>query len=158
LVVLGAVLLSGLAVGTVARLSEPIGSFPGGRLSGEVARPPVSGWSFLGEFERIQLEVSPETPRSINVHSFVHDGTLYVGADFYFPFKRWVYEVMRDSRVTVRARGKLYPMRAVRVSDPGEVESLRSELEHRLALWRGLDPETAPGFQTEVWLFRLESR
>ena len=158
LAALSAALFSGLIVGVVASLSEPIGSFPGEKLSGELVRHPVTNWSFLDEFELIQLEVSPDNPRSVNVHSFVHEGALYVGADFYFPFKRWVHEAMRDSRVTVRARGKLYPMRAVRVSDPGEVAALRGELETRLALWRGLDPETAPGFQTDVWLFRLDSR
>lgn len=155
-IVLSAAVLSGLIVGVVAILTEPIGSFPGGKLSGELVNHPVTDWSFLDEFEEVQLEVAPKNPRSINVHSFVHEGTLYVGADFYFPFKRWIHQVMRDNRVTVRARGKLYRMRAVRVSDPNEAAALRSELERRLATWRGLDPNTTPGFQTEVWLFRLE--
>jgi hypothetical protein len=158
LVVLGATLLAGLIVGIVARSSEPIGSFPGGKLSGELVRHPVMDWSFLDEFEVVQLQVSPENPRSVNVHSFVHEGRLYVGADFYFPFKRWVHIATRDNRVTVRARGKLYRMQAVRISDPSEAAALRVELERRLAIWRGLDPDTAPGFQTEVWLFRLDRR
>ena len=158
LLLLGVALLAGMIVGVVARSSEPIGSFPGGKLSGELVRRPVTDWSFLDEFEMVQLEISPESPRSVNVHSFVHEGRLYVGADFYFPFKRWVHMAMRDNRVTVRARGKLHPMQAVRISDPREAAALRVELERRLAIWRGLDPNTAPGFQTEVWLFRLDPR
>lgn len=156
--VLCASVSTALVVGFVARRSEPIGSFPGGALSGEVASAPVEDWSFLDEFEMVQLQVSPGAPRSINLHSFVLDGALYVGADFYFPFKRWVHEAMRDDRVILRARGVLHPMRATRILDPSEAAALQRELEHRLALWRGLDPETTPGFQTEVWLFRLDSR
>ena len=94
----------------------------------------------------------------MNVHTFVDDGTLYIGADFYFPFKRWVHSVAKNDRVRVRARGLLYPLRAVRIDDPAELIALQSQLERRLALWRGLDPETTPGFQTEMWLYRMEAR
>jgi hypothetical protein len=158
LVLLCGAALSGLVVGVVAHFSEPIGGFPGGKLSGEVASGPAADWSFLDEFEMIQVEVSPDDPRSVNVYSFVHEGELYVGADFYYPFKRWVHEAMRDDRITIRAREKLYPMRAVRITDAGEVAALRSELERRLAIWQGRDPETAFGFLTDVWFFRMDPR
>ena len=55
-------MVSGLALLLVASRSEPIASFPGGEFTGQLAGEIPRDWSFLDEFEMIQLEVSPDAP------------------------------------------------------------------------------------------------
>jgi hypothetical protein len=142
-----------VAVGVVARLSSPIGGFPGGALTGERVTESVSDWSFAEGLEEIQVQVWPPDPRSMTTHFFIHDGHLYVGADFLFPFKRWVHLVEEDDRVILRIEGKLYPRRAVRVRDPQEFEGVMGAVARK----RGVEREELE-FLTEVWFFRMDAR
>jgi hypothetical protein len=63
---------------------------------------------------------------------------------------------MRAVRIT--DAGEVAALRSELERDAGEVAALRSELERRLAIWRGRDPETALPFLTDVWFFRMDPR
>jgi len=105
-----------LLVVLVRRFSDgPLGPLPGGRLSGELAEAltiqldhPTGGL--------IELQVNPESPRSLTVWGLPHRDELYVPSVF-AERKSWPSEVLEDPRVIVRWKGKLYPRRAVRVRD-----------------------------------------
>jgi hypothetical protein len=148
-----AILLSWLViVAVVAGLSSgPIGAFPGGELTGRPVTEPVEDWSFAEDVEEIQMQVSVGRPRSITTHFLVHEGNLYVGADFLFPHKRWVHDVLEDDRVILRIRGNLYPRRAVRITDP----TAHARLLEAAARKIGAEPDD---FLTEVWFFRMDPR
>ena len=78
------------------------------------------------------------------------DEAFYVGADFLFPFKRWVHIVKQDPDVLVRIGGRLFRRRATHIQDPNESRRLLEEISRR----RGHDPDD---WLTEVWFFRMDS-
>ena len=122
--------------------AQPCGLLPGGRLDGEPTPPPGS-WSALGERTACQLELRPEDPYSLNVTCEIRDGRLYV-ASLIAAHKRWAKLVTEDPRVRVRIDGRIYELRAVRVTDAEERR-------------RVLEPdggEPADG----TWVWRLDAR
>jgi hypothetical protein len=65
----------------------------------------------------LELEVSPDAPRSVTTWFVVVDGILYVPSASAAK-KTWPGLVEKDGRVRVRIDGKLYELHAMRVSDP----------------------------------------
>lgn len=112
LALLGASGLSLLACG------GPVLVFPGGELSGEVVEEPVEDWSFVSA-TFLDLETRPEDPYSVELNYVVRDGKLYIDPA---EGRRWLDHIRQDPRVRVRFHGKIYPMRAVLVGRPGELE------------------------------------
>ncbi len=100
--------------------------------------------------EEIQMQIPGDPPYSITTHAFMIDGALYVGADFVFPFKRWVYIVQEDPEVLVRIGGRLFRRRAVRIQDPDESRRILEEVSRQ----RGVDPDD---WLTDVWFFRMDA-
>ncbi len=100
--------------------------------------------------DEIQLQIPADPPYTITTHAFVIDGALYVGADFVFPFKRWVHIVQEDPEVLVRVGGRLFRRRAVRIQDPDESRRILEEVSRQ----RGVDPDD---WLTEVWFFRMDA-
>ena len=138
-----------LAVAVIARLgSGPIGPFAGGPFREEAATALPAQLEPL-DVEEIQLQVPSDPPYSITTHGFVIDGALFVGADFFFPFKRWIHIVARDPRVLVSIEGRVYRCRAERVEDPEESRRLLEAVSRQ----RGVQPDD---WLTDVWLFRME--
>ena len=80
---------------------EPSGERPGFGISGEVARTPVSDWSFTDDVEEILIETRAGygLPHSVTIWCVSIDGELYVGASApEFPKeRRWVRNVRRDA-------------------------------------------------------------
>ena len=91
---------------------------PGGRLSGEVVTKPVTDWSFVTD-TFVDLETRPDDPYSIELNYVVKDGQLYIDPA---EGRRWLEHIRADPRVRVRFGDKIYPLRAVLVGRPGELE------------------------------------
>ncbi|MDJ0849550.1 MAG: hypothetical protein QNK04_14355 [Myxococcota bacterium] len=122
--------------------AQPCGLLAGGRLEGEPAAAPAD-WSALGESAGCQLEVRPEDPRSVNVTCKVRDGKLYV-ASLVAARKRWVKLLEAEADVRVRIAGRIYELRATRITDPDE--------RRRVMKPDGGEPRKG------TWLWRLDAR
>lgn len=123
----------------------PLGPLPGGPLSGIPAAPPAD-WSAWADRDTVQLQVDPDSPRSVTTWFLVEAGRAYVPSG-YPERKRWPAEVRRDGDVVLRADGSLYALHAVRVDD--------AELQARLA--ERLQGKYHRSFE-DVWYFRLDPR
>ena len=106
--------------------------FPGGRLSGEVVNHEITDWSFVDD-RFVDLETRPSDPYSIELNYVVKDGNLYIdpaeGRD-------WLEYIRADPNLKVRFGDKIYPVKAVLVGKPGELE----------------------GFDSDRFIYRLDSR
>lgn len=132
-----------VATAVVARFSSgPLGPFPGGVFRGTASDQPFDDGLDLGGGE-IQLTVPADPPYTITTHAFLIDGSLYVGADFLLPFKRWVH-IVEDGDVILRVAGRLYRRSAVRIRDPGDQRRILEGVSRQ----RGVDPDD---WLTEVW-------
>ena len=110
----------------------PFLMLPGGKLEGTVATEPVTDWSFL-DHEFVHLEANPAEPYSVELNYFVKEGQLYIDpADG----RRWFEELKKDLNVRVRFGDTIYPVTAVLVGQPGELE----------------------GFDADRYIYRLDSR
>lgn len=107
-----------LALSVLAACGGPFLVFPGGRLQGEVVDTPVEDWSFVSD-AFMDLETRPEDPYSVELNYVVLDGRLYIDPA---EGRRWLEHIRADPRVRVRFDGKVYPLRAVLVGRPGELE------------------------------------
>jgi hypothetical protein len=142
-----AVALVGAAV--LARsTSGPLGPFPGGPFQATPSKSPFNA-EFKLESEEIQMQVPAQSPYTITTHAFVIDGSLYVGADFTFPFKRWVYIVQANPQVSIRIGDEVFDRRAIRIQDPGEARRLLEQVSRQ----RGVAPDD---WLTDVWFFRMD--
>ena len=105
---------------------------PGGELSGEVVAEPVTDWSFVTD-RFIDLETRPDDPYSVELNYFVRDGLLYVDPA---EGRKWLEYIRADPRVRARFGDQIYPLEAVLVGRPGELE----------------------GFDADRFIYRLDSR
>lgn len=101
----------------------PILAIPGGRLSGEVVTEPVDDWSFVDD-AFVDLETRPEDPYSVELNYFVRDGQLYIDPA---EGRVWFDYIKAEPRVRARFGGKVYPLEAVLVGRPGELEGFDSD-------------------------------
>ena len=136
----------------VCACDGPVGPLPGGRLRGADAACPDDWYAYASERE-VELEVSPDAPRSVRIWNVVHAGRLFVPGDFLTPIKRWPQQVVADSRIRIRIAGKLFRCDAQRVADVELVDSLRREAAHKYAL----EPDGWAA-RSEVWWFELARR
>jgi hypothetical protein len=105
---------------------------PGGELSGEVVTEPVDDWSFVDDLF-VELETRPEDPYSVELNYIVIDGRLYIDPA---EGRTWLEHIRADPDVRVRFDGRVYPMKAVLVGRPGELE----------------------GFDPDRYIYRLDPR
>jgi len=108
------------AAGLLLACSGPFLAFPGGALGGDVETAPVSDWSFV-DSAFMDLEVRPDDPYSVTVNYFVRDGRLYIDPA---EGREWYRYLKEDPRVRVRFGfdDRVYPLKAVLVGKPGELE------------------------------------
>ncbi len=130
----------------------PLGPLAGGRLTGEVVSDPVTDWSFTDALATVEVETRPEAPYSVTVWCFHSGSSLYVPARNP-KSKTWVQNALADDRVRLRIDGRIYERRAVRVTDPDEIEAVLPALLEKYQLEL---PD--PGRRPEVDFFRLEPR
>ncbi len=143
------------AAGLLAgRLDGPWGMLPGGRFrAADQPCPAASAWAPWAGVPELQLEVRPTRPRSLTTWGLVHEGGLYVPADFLTPWKRWPHQVLADDRVRVRVEGDVFACRARQVADAARIEALRRGTAEKY----GLAPDGRAA-RTEVWWFRILPR
>ncbi|HIF95104.1 MAG TPA: hypothetical protein EYQ60_18560 [Myxococcales bacterium] len=110
----------------------PMLVFPGGALSGEVVTEAVEDWSFVTA-SFVDLEFRPDDPYSVQLNYVVKDGNLYIDAA---EGRCWFDYLRADPRVRVRFDGNVYPLTAVLVGRPGELE----------------------GFDEDRFVYRLDAR
>jgi hypothetical protein len=110
----------------------PMLGIPGGELSGEVVTEPVDDWSFVDDLF-VELETRPEDPYSVELNYIVIDGRLYIDPA---EGRTWLEYIRADPDVRVRFDGRVYPMKAVLVGRPGELE----------------------GFDPDRYIYRLDPR
>lgn len=110
----------------------PLLMFPGGRLSGEVVEEPVRDWSFASD-AFVDLETRPDDPYSIELNYIVRDGQLFIDPK---EGRTWLEHIREDPNLRVRFGRRIFPVRAVLVGRPGELE----------------------GFDPERFVYRLDSR
>jgi hypothetical protein len=111
----------------------PMLVFPGGALSGEVVTEPIEDWSFVSEEPFVDLEVTPDDPYSVQINYILRDGKLYIDPA---EGRTWFEYLKEDLNVRIRFGDKIYPVTAVLVGRPGELE----------------------GFDSNRFVYRLESR
>ncbi len=92
--------------------------FPGGELRGETVAEPVDDWSFVDSWF-VDLETRPGDPYSVELNYIVKDGRLYIDPA---EGRAWLEHIREDPRVRVRFGGKIYPLKAVLVGKPGELD------------------------------------
>lgn len=102
----------------LAACGGPFLVLPGGELAGEVVHEPVSDWYFVRDWF-VDLETRPEDPYSVELNYVVRDGQLYVDPA---EGRRWLEHIRADPRVRVRFDGRIYPLEAVLVGRPGELD------------------------------------
>jgi hypothetical protein len=129
----------------------PIGPFPGGSLSGDVATAPPADWSFADEEKIVQLETRPSAPYSVNLWG------VGIGDRFYVASGRgggaqWVEHIEENPDVRLRVGGTIYELRAVRVSTENDGARFLE------ALKRKYDWEPSARERDAAWLFRLDPR
>ncbi len=96
---------------------------PGGALRGELVHEPVEDWSFVND-DFIDLETRPDDPYSVELNYFVRDGKLYIDPA---EGRTWFEHIRRNPMVRARFDNKIYPLRAVLVGEPGEIEGFDSD-------------------------------
>jgi hypothetical protein len=127
------------------------GPVPGGSLAGTSAAVPPD-WSTALEDGRefCEVESRPEDPHSIQLECFLHEGALFAQSHRWalapwWPAESWAEIWIQHPDVRVRVDGRLYELRAVRITDPA--------LREPVLRARGYDP--APD---GVVLFRFDPR
>jgi len=101
----------------------PFLMLPGGALSGEVVTEPVEDWSFV-DSTFIDLETRPEDPYSVELNYIVKEGDLYIDPG---EGREWFDHLRANPLVRVRFGNKVYPLRAVLVGKPGELEGFDAD-------------------------------
>jgi len=106
-----------------AACSGPVLVFPGGELSGTVVEEPVADWSFV-DSAFVDLETRPGDPYSVELNYFVKEGKLYIDPA---EGRTWFEYIKADPLVRARFDGKIYPLEAVLVGQPGELEGFDAD-------------------------------
>jgi hypothetical protein len=129
----------------------PIGPFPGGSLSGQVATSLPDDWSFSDDVRNVQLETRPSAPYSVNVWG------VGIGDRFYLASgrggeARWAQHIADDPKVRLRIGETIYELRAVRVLIDTDGDRFLEALKRKY--------EWAPSARERdrAWLFRLDPR
>lgn len=112
-----------LAVSIASGCGGPFFAIPGGELSGEVVTEPVDDWSFVDSVF-LDLETRPDDPYSVELNYFVLDGKLYIDPA---EGREWFDHLRENPLVRVRFAGKIYPLRAVLVGEPGEMDGFDAD-------------------------------
>jgi hypothetical protein len=144
--------LAVVVIGAVvyANRGNPIGPVAGRSLSGELVTTPVDDWSFTDDVSLIAVETRPAAPHSVTTICFTHEGVLYVPAQG-ASAKTWPHYAVSNPEARILVDGKIYPVRATRVTDEKLAPQLREAVVAKYDFVSGDDvPE-------DVWVFRIDS-
>ncbi len=132
---IGLALLAALALGGALGLrlfaGGPVGMFPGGALSGEVAAGPVDDWSFASAESSIEVESRARwLPYSQRSWFMVYDGRVHLLLPSAFG-DALLLRIEEDPRVRLRVGRKLYDQRALPVTAEADLGALLAPLIRR---------------------------
>ena len=101
----------------------PCDRTPGGYLFGGNAEEQIADWSFANDVPLCQIQVSTGLlPYSINLNCMATStGELYLSCG-QCEAKGWASAVLDNSNARVRLDGTVYPVTAIRVLDPSELD------------------------------------
>jgi len=116
-------LVACLLAAVLAGCGGPFLVFPGGALSGEVVETIPDDWSFVDD-DFIDLETRPGDPYSVELNYFVREGKLYIDPA---EGRNWLEHIRADPRVRARFGDEVYPLVAVLVGKPGELEGFDAD-------------------------------
>ena len=149
-------ILKGIAVGMALLMvtilvlylnrSDPFGTIPGKRLRGEEVTEPIDDWSFAQQYRRVNVEVRPADPYSVNAGYFVHERILYISSSK----SRWAQFMLQEPNIRIRIGDKLYRVRATRMEG--------AALEQAQKAYSEKNPRRTPEQIAERWFFRINSR
>jgi hypothetical protein len=94
---------------------------------------PIEDWSFVSDEPFVDLETTPHDPYSVQLNYILRDGKLYIDPA---EGRTWFEHLKEDLNVRIRFGDKIYPVIAVLVGRPGELE----------------------GFDPDRFIYRLDSR
>jgi hypothetical protein len=123
--------------------------FAGGELEGTVT-PVPNNWSNLAAVDIIQIETNPSQPYSVKLWVTVMDNIPYIHAGE--NLATWVENLQLDPELRLENEGKIYELKAERVTSADEFKRL-GEIYHTK---HGNYPRN-PNIQ-EVYLYRLLPR
>mgnify|MGYP001323036608 CR=1 FL=1 len=138
-----------VAIGLLLVACEPVGPLAGHTLAGEPTPPPAD-WTSVAGAETVQLQTRQDDPYSVNIWG------VAIGPDFYVASARganasWVGHIASSPDVKLRIGKALYDLRAVRVSDTGELARVSAAYAAKYKM----DDEDKP---KEPWVYRLDRR
>ena len=116
--------VAGFAIGIALLLAlagthnGPFYAIPGGVLSGTVDEEPVTDWSFVTD-RNLDLETRPDAPYSVELNYVVQNGQLFIDPA---EGRAWLDHMRANPLVRVRFGDQIYPLLAVLVGRPGEME------------------------------------
>jgi hypothetical protein len=149
-------ILKGIAVGLALLMvtllvlylnrSDPFGTIPGKRLKGEEVTESIDDWTFANQYRRVNVEVRPSDPYSVNAGYFVHERALYVSSSK----SRWAQFMLQEPNVRMRVGDKLYRVRATRMEG--------AHLEQARQAYSDKYPNRTPEQIAERWFFQITSR
>lgn len=144
--------LAGIAiVFAAARFHDgPLGPIPGGPFQASA----VSGLpdpAQAAAADTVEIEVGQPEPKTRTTWVIEHDGVLYVPAG-YAARKAWPAQAEADGRLRLRVGGKVFDVKATRVTDP----SLHAALIEAVAKKYDLSGDPQGGMAQSTWFFRLD--
>ncbi len=106
----------------------------GWRLPGPSVAERVRDWSFTDAIDQAQLETRAWWGwHSVTVWTVAIEGRLFIATDFRPRPKRWVANVDANPRARIGLRGKIYPVRLSRVTDPALWDRVTSRYSEKYA-------------------------
>jgi hypothetical protein len=116
---------------------------PGTTLSGNLTDVTEIDWSSLPAGTQLHLQTSTwyGIPHSVTTISFVDNGVLYIPCGR-CETKRWPKNVASDPNVLVKVDDKLYPRKAVLITDMPTKHRILDERHNDVALYRMDKPDS----------------
>ena len=127
---------------SLAGCVDPKDRRPGLRLSGETVSEAVTDWSFTDEHLEVLLETQTwyGIPHSVTTVCAGQGDKLYVPSVYFeggaWGEKFWNRNVARDPNVRMKLGDRVYPLVAVVVEDPAELQSALALLAEKYPLWK----------------------
>jgi len=121
--------------------------FSSGALTGQPTESPAS-WLDVASVEIIQLETTGDEPYSVNLWVIGKQDWMYVYAGD--NYSTWAEHLENNPMARIEIEGKLYGVRAMRVTDQVEFENFAADWD---AKYGSTNPQ---GLNVgDVWLYRL---
>lgn len=138
----------------------PVSYIGGGWLRGELVTEPVEDWSFIPE-QQHYLDVESRAgwlPYSARPWFMVHEQQLYLLLPSLFG-DALTRRIAEDPSLRVRVEGRIYPRRAVKVDEEGNLALLLAPfLRRQMAIEiGGKSRRVDSGLDAKVWVYRLDS-